>query len=444
MRAAAPPRHLDGLGAGRAQRRRERRDLGHPLVEPQRVAVGERRQPAAQALGVRRGESVHGQLGVARRARGDGGGHVVVRQPGGLQLPGALPVGIVQVRMHGDVVPDREPELSAVEQPQVQLLRVVVGAGPDRVVDGHEHLGGPVQRRDREVRLEQPRRVGPRRRLVPAVDQGQPDDALPVARTHLDGEEHAGQVRVLAEQRRPTGGGTVEPQLLVVADVGAVPDAAHATIGGGSLLGVVAPPPHGDVQHVDVRRDDERHPHRRRPHPAEVLRGDDLRQVGLAVAGDSGLGVGHLVRRVAERARRGLRAEHPDQVAVARSPRAGVEPLVVPAPRAEQVLGDQRLQRVPDRVRGGRLERLRNVERVGVPVEHPLLPARVVEQACSGLGHQRATPPAIRRCMINSCLRCSGACRSILQNRPSAPDGGDALAGRAFFLSCRPRATSSA
>jgi hypothetical protein len=139
------------------------------------------------------------------------------------------------------------------------------------------------------------------------------------------------------------------------------------------------------VQHVDVGGHGERQPHRRGPHPPQVLRGDDLGQVGLTVAGDPGLGVGHAVGRLARRLECGLGTELPDEVAVARPARARREPLLRAVPWSEEVTLDQALQLTADLVGGGGSELLRHVEQVHAVAEDALLAVRVREEA--GTGH---------------------------------------------------------
>ena len=356
------PGGLDGAFTGKAQRRGQRRNVGGPLVEPAHVAVGERRETAPQRGRVGLRQLVHRQLRGAHRTGGDGGGHVVVRQPGRLQLPRGPGPGLGLVRVDGDVVADGEPELVAVEQPQVQLLGVVrAGPAVGGVVDRGEHRRGAVERGDRDPGLVEPRLVGPAVGFLLRVDQGQPDDPLPVAGAHLDGEVHL-RGAVVADERDRVAALAVEAHLPLVAHRHAMPDRAHPPVGRRGLLGVVAPPLDDGVQHVDVGGHGERQPHRRGPHPPQVLRGDDLGQVGLTVAGDPGLGVGYAVGRVARGLERGLGAEHPDEVAIARPARARREPLLRAVPRSEQVTLDQALQLAADLVRRGGSELLRHIE----------------------------------------------------------------------------------
>ena len=90
--------------------------------------------------------------------------------------------------------------------------------------------------------------------------------------------------------------------------------------------------------------------------------GDDLGQVGLTVPRDPGLGVGYAVGRIARGLERGLGAEHPDEVAIARPARARREPLLRAVPRSEEVTLDQALQLAADLVRRGGSELLRHIE----------------------------------------------------------------------------------
>src|SRR5690606_39299718 len=104
----------------------------------------------------------------------------------------------------------------------------------------------------------------------------------------------------------------------------------------------------------------EGHPHRRRPEPAQALRGEHLRQLPLAsVSCRTDLGVEDVERVAFGLFRGGLRAEHADQVALARAHGPRWKPFGVAVPGPEEITLDQPLELVPDLVRGRRLELLR-------------------------------------------------------------------------------------
>ena len=156
-----------------------------------------------------------------------------------------MPLTRADLSVHRDVAPDRVPELIAVQQPQLPVFSVTVRR-PEvlkRIIDRAEHgqlvLDG---RGDRQLRLEQPRRVLVDRRLILRVHQAKLDHVGAIVRAvragaDINGQVHPGKPGRWHGQRDALGGSVAEPHVLHVP---------------GGLPAPAAPRVTGVVQHLGL------------------------------------------------------------------------------------------------------------------------------------------------------------------------------------------------
>lgn len=330
------------LGLGQHGRRHVRvirepmlaaRDLATSLRDPRAVPRGERREERREAVVGRLAERPHlefepGEPRIAlRRARLR---HVVRWERDRSDLRRTRRVAHLNIHLDRDAVADGELPPPAIREREPCRLGVAVTQRPRVVRDEH---GATARGAHRERRLEEPRRVGERRRRRLLVAQKERDRVLRARPAHVRLDAHVGVLGRGHERH-----GAAVPLRREHERRGAL---ARDALPHESLLGLlvlafalVAPPPGRHLQGRAGRVD--------------VERAAEARRQERARGGLLGLGVLlHLV--VATRERLVLlradacaaRREHADEIAVARALTTG-ERLVVATGRAVQLADHER------------------------------------------------------------------------------------------------------
>ena len=128
MRSRALTRSEDRRPRGLLKRSRKAGHLRGLLVQPAHVAVGERAQLLSEVASRCLAQFRHGQFEAGEQCpfpswRRDCGGHLVRGQPCRLQPVGA-PLAVAGMCVDGHVAADGVPQLVAVQEPQLAVLRI--------------------------------------------------------------------------------------------------------------------------------------------------------------------------------------------------------------------------------------------------------------------------------------------------------------------------------